>query len=433
VADRLGQTVIVRMGGQESDLLADFRHAAPNARARREVVSREQEVFFDTTRRFQEFLNQRRLDTSGLLSDVLAREPFGHADNHDEAATEQFRIPSSAGPGVLAYQPLAASRAYAVTATDDVIESLRGLPEVAGVHPNYRYTLLGQGLGVGPGTWHLRRMGAADAWQRSTGSGARVAVLDTGVDFTLPELAHVQQGGFAEFDRLGRQVPNSRPHDTHAHGSFVTGLLCGATVGIAPGVMLLSGLIAPNGFTTFAQLASGIEWAAAQGADIVSMSVGKSGYTRELEASIGFAARTNVLVVAAIGNSGAGQHSTPGDYAGVLSVGATNSKDEVWGSSGGGRIQGNGTTYLKPDLYAPGVQVYSCIRGQPHGPADGTSLATPLVAGVAALVKQLAPTMPAAQLRQHLLTYSLTIQLPANLGASSGLLVSASAAIAAVP
>jgi subtilisin family serine protease len=417
----------------EPDILAEFRHAAPSARARREVVSREQEIFLGATRSIQEFLSERRLDASWLLPDVLAWEPFGHADDRDQAGTEQFRVPSSTGSGVLAYQPLAASRAYAVAATDDVIEGLRGLPEVAGVHPNYRYTLLRQELAAGPETWHLRRIGAEEAWQRSTGSGVRVAVLDTGVDFTLRELANVQQGGFAEFDRLGRQVPASRPHDTEVHGSFVTGLLCGATAGVAPGVTLLSAIIAPAGFTNFAQMASGIEWAAAQGADIISMSVGKSGYTGELEESIAFAARTNMLVVAAVGNSGAGKHSTPGDYAGVLSVGATNRSDGVWGNSGGGRIQGNGATYVKPDLYAPGVQVYSCVRGQPRTPADGTSLATPLVAGVAALVKQLAQTMPAEQLREHLLRNASTIQLPANLGGGSGLLVSASAAIAAIP
>jgi subtilisin family serine protease len=208
--------------------------------------------------------------------------------------------------------------------------------------------------------------------------------------------------------------------------------LWGEHVGVAPGAELLVGLVAHGWTTTFAQMAKAIEWAVAKGAAVISMSVGKPGYVAELEEIVEFAWRQQTLIVAAIGNDGVGTHRSPGDYGRILGVGATDQADRVWTRSAGGSVTSGQTSYLKPDVYAPGVGVYSCIPGGRYGRGDGTSLAAPIVSGVAALVKQLAPTFDAATLRDHLLRFSTPIGVPATLG-STGRLISATAAVGAIP
>src|SRR5665213_1121841 len=217
--------------------------------------------------------------------------------------------------GVVEYQPLLPSRAFAVTATEDVLRELQTLDVVEDVHPNYVYEL----PDLGPTTrsapldilwgedgnlqaWHLDHVQARGPNRKRAGQSVKVAVLDTGLDCTHGEFPNGNQIPFAEWDDGGKSVNAPIRRDTHGHGTHVAGLLCGQTIGVAPAVSLHIGLIAPAGRTNFAQVNQGLDWAAQQGVHIVNLSVGKKGYAGEMEEFIRFASRANILVVAAVGN-----------------------------------------------------------------------------------------------------------------------------------
>lgn len=357
----------------------------------------------------------------------------------------ELDILSSMSPvahGVADYQELAPSRAVAVTATEDVLRELLRQGYVDDVHPNYLYELPDLGpaapaleapdvLGGADGdplAWHLDHARARGPNRRSAGQGVKAVVLDTGID-----LGHREFRGrtipFVEWDALGKAVANPTPRDTHGHGTHVAGILCGDTVGVAPAVTLGVGLVAPGGVTTFAQLNRGLEWAAQQGAHVVNLSVGKKGYAGELEEMMKFAGEAGMLVVAAVGNDGPGNHRSPGDYRAVVSVGAVSAGRQAWKDgargSGGGLVHDGTASYRKPDLYAPGVDVYSSWAAPPaddYQRCSGTSMAAPVVAGAAAVLKGREPGLTADDLRVQLLQNCDVIPLPAALG-GSGLLL----------
>ncbi len=425
-----GSTMVVRLRAAFDTLAVAERIVPLDHHARAEAVERARRDFLVGTSEIREMLEARH-DVRWRSSAVTYAEPAA-----DVLAETTWRLHDvSAEPVVLHYEPLVASQAYAVTASRPVIDELRSLESVEEIHPNYVYDLPdleSDILAVDERLWYLGRIGAPEAWQRSRGKGVRIAVLDTGIDLTHRELSGVTPTAFAQWDRLGQAVADPKAHDTLGHGTAVASLLFGPSMGIAPEATLLVGLVAPRGLTTFVQMSQGIEWAARQGADIISMSVGRPGYRGELQPAIGFANGLNVLLVAAIGNSGPGLHRSPGDYKRALSVGATDDHDAVWENTGGGGIRSEGSIYIKPDIYAPGVGIRCPWLGGGYRDLSGTSLATPLVAGTAALLKSLMPRTSVDDLRQHILDSSAPISIPTALGGPAGRLLSADRAIGAI-
>ncbi|HVS40619.1 MAG TPA: S8 family serine peptidase, partial [Gemmataceae bacterium] len=393
-----------------------------------------QEDFQAAARPLADYLKKTREFTHGRYQSALAAYAAGKMD-----------ILSSESPiehGVADYQELLPSRAIAVTATEDVFRQLRFLDAVKDVHPNYLYELPDLGP-TEPGdpldiqsaedgdllAWHLDHVKARGPNRRRAGTSVRVAVLDTGLDCTHREFRNRVSVPFAEWDALGTEVSAPVRRDTHGHGTHVTGILCGETVGVAPAVSVFIGLIAPAGRTTFAQVNKGLDWAARQGVHIVNISVGKKGYTGEMEQFTDFARQMNILIVAAVGNDGAGNHRSPGDYQSVLSVGATVASRQVWRdryyASGGGLVCDGVATYRKPDVYAPGGDIYSSWSSPPRDDyqrSSGTSMAAPVVAGAAAVLKGAKMALTADELRLQILQNCEPIPLPPALG-GTGLLL----------
>ena len=435
------RTVIARFRKSESDLLSDIEDeyvATEEGRqyARKVLVSEFEETSYDVANWITEIESETHAEYGSVL---------------EKNGTDDLDILSSASPiesGIVEHQRLLPSRAYAVTATEDLIDELLGFEQVERIHPNYIYEishpedmdiLSSQSLSSmdEQGPWSIERLGVRAAQELSDGDNIKVAVLDTGIDMTHPEFNAVNLAGFMEWDELGVEKP-SAIRDTHKHGTHVTGILCGANVGIATGIDLYVGLIAPRGWTTFAQINSGIDWATRNGVDILTMSVGKPGYQDEMEDFVEFATKEQVLMVAAIGNAGPGTHRSPGDYRAVLSVGATDRNDKAWVSkenpgqaSAGTVINLGALSYRKPDIYAPGADIRSCVPKWDYKSSSGTSMAAPAVAGVAALVKSRKQSTPLVDLRNHLLASSDQITVPAALG-GTGLLVSAEKAVSTI-
>ncbi|MFD4672583.1 S8 family serine peptidase [Lentzea sp. NPDC058450] len=259
----------------------------------------------------------------------------------------------------------------------------------------------------------VAQIGAPAVWAGGdTGQGVDVAVLDTGVDTTHPDLAGriVDTRSFIE----GEDVTDVHGHGTHVASTIAgTGAASGGTEkGVAPDARLHIGKVLSNaGSGTDSQVLAGMEWAAVEArAKVINMSLGNQGPsdgTDPLSQAVNrLSAQTGALFVIAAGNEGGpGSVSAPGAADAALTVGAVDSRDELAYFSNQGPRVGDGA--LKPEISAPGVEI-SAARSQ-HAPGEGyyqsmsgTSMATPHVVGAAALLAQKHPELTGAQLKDLL-------------------------------
>ncbi|PYC64289.1 peptidase S8 [Micromonospora arborensis] len=261
------------------------------------------------------------------------------------------------------------------------------------------------------------QIGAPAAWAAGRdGTGVKVAVLDTGVDATHPDLA----GRIAEA-RDFSGVGSAR--DGNGHGTHVASTIAGSGAasgglrkGVAPGAQLLIGKVLDDGGSgSDSAIIAGMEWAAHSGARVVSMSLGGSatdGTDPMSQAVNELTAETGTLFVVAAGNEGAAHTvGAPGAAAAALTVGAVDRDDNLASfSSRGPRLGDNG---LKPEITAPGVGIIAAraagtAMGTPvddaYTSANGTSMATPHVSGAAAILAQEHPDWTAGMLKDALVS-----------------------------
>ena len=263
---------------------------------------------------------------------------------------------------------------------------------------------------------NLRQIDAPQAWSRGlTGRGATVAVLDSGADFTHPDLAG-QIAGKADFT-----TGNGDAVDHFGHGTHVAATIAGsgaashgARTGVAPGARLLIGKVLDDtGSGSDSQIIAGMEWAAAR-AKVINMSLGGN-YADDGNGPLSQAVdqlteQTGALFVIAAGNAGGVRTvSEPGSAADALTVGAVDAEDRIADFSSRGPLIG--TARPKPEIVAPGVDIVAArAAGTTLGPvidsryvaSSGTSMATPHVAGAAAVLVQRHPDWTAAKLKAAL-------------------------------
>jgi subtilisin family serine protease len=261
------------------------------------------------------------------------------------------------------------------------------------------------------------QIGAPEAWEAGfTGAGVTVAVLDTGIDATHPDLDEVVVGE-RDFSGKGDVV------DGDGHGTHVASILAGsgeasdgANKGVAPDADLLVGkVLDDNGDGTLSGVIEGMEWAAAEGADVVNLSLGSLFFDVPSPDAVAVDELTEqygTLFVVSAGNYGElgqGSVGSPGIAAKALTVGAVDDADEVTVySSRGGADAG----LLKPDVVAPGDGIVAAraagttagdVVDDLHVALSGTSMAAPHVAGAAAVLKQARPDLSATALRSALM------------------------------
>ncbi|MGW2030142.1 S8 family serine peptidase [Streptomyces sp. NPDC001811] len=273
------------------------------------------------------------------------------------------------------------------------------------------------------------QIGTAAAWDAGlTGKGVTVAVLDTGADLGHPDL--VDRVSAAKSFVEGQDVA-----DRNGHGTHVTSTVGGSGAasdgkekGVAPGATLAVGkVLGDQGSGSESQIIAGMEWAARDvHARIVSMSLGSTeasdGTDPMAQAVDTLSRETGALFVVAAGNTGAPSSiGSPGAADAALTVGAVDSADQAaWFSSAGPRY---GDNALKPDLAAPGVDILAARSGLtggtgPYTSMSGTSMATPQVAGAAALLAERHPDWTGARLKDALMSSSAQLDAPAyTLGA----------------
>ncbi len=256
------------------------------------------------------------------------------------------------------------------------------------------------------------QIGADTAWESGlTGAGIKVAVLDTGIDPTHPDIA-------PQLDESVSFVPGEEVQDKNGHGTHVASTILGTGAasdgqnkGVAPDARLLVGkVLADNGSGLASWIIEGMEWAA-QNADVVNMSLGSSagsdGTDPMAQAVNTLTEEHGTLFVIAAGNSyGEGTVGSPGAADAALTIGAVDKSDRLASfSSKGPRL---GDMALKPDVSAPGVGImaarsqYSSGTGS-YKSLNGTSMATPHVAGAVAILLQQNPEATPQELKETLM------------------------------
>lgn len=253
------------------------------------------------------------------------------------------------------------------------------------VEPNY--TLYA--MDVHPNQqWHYDMIKAPQAWGITTGStDVKIAVLDTGVDNN-----HQNLQNFVDMS-LAKSFVGGDTMDRQSHGTHVSGTI--ASYGSVSGVMQNASIVpvkvlGDDGSGSTYGIQQGILYAASIKADVVNMSLGGGGYSQGMDEACQTAVDAGVVVVAAAGNSGTGSISYPAAYSSVIAVGAVdaNGKRASFSQYGTGL-----------EVMAPGTNIYSTVPNNGYDSFNGTSMATPHVAGVAGLIRSANKSLTALEVR----------------------------------
>lgn len=254
----------------------------------------------------------------------------------------------------------------------------------------------------------LQQINAHAAWDLNyRGDSEKIAILDTGIDATHSAFQDrvIAAQNFSDSDTVS---------DRHGHGTHVAGIAAGFgdANGVAPRALLLNAkVLNDSGSGSFSTVINGINWAADQNADVINLSLGALSHDTDspLNQAVRDAAQQGIVVVVAAGNCGNGCPAQscgsfrgvtlPGNTQEALTVGAVDAKNKHACFSSGEVINKVG---IKPDLAAPGVDILSALPNQQTGRKTGTSMATPFVAGAAALAKQAHPLFSSYEIKQLL-------------------------------
>ncbi|HEY1180229.1 MAG TPA: S8 family serine peptidase, partial [Phytomonospora sp.] len=261
------------------------------------------------------------------------------------------------------------------------------------------------------------QIGAPTAWESGyTGEGVTVAIIDGGYDPTHPDLAGRVKSAKDFIDESSAAI------DGYGHGTHVASTVAGTGAasdgkykGVAPDAdLLVAKVCTDEGECPESAIIAGLEWAAANGASVANLSLGgdPTDGTDPLSLAVDeITARTGMLIVVAAGNDGCeGCVSSPGTADAALTVGSVTKQDTLSDFSSQGPRYGDGA--VKPDITGPGTAITAAraagtSMGEPVGDAyttaDGTSMATPHVAGAAALLKQAHPDWTATRLKAALM------------------------------
>jgi subtilisin len=282
----------------------------------------------------------------------------------------------------------------------DAVLSVTGAPALSLIRP----ILIAPAKLATQATWGIRLLGVEALWaQGLTGQGVLVGHLDTGADGQHPALQGAISS-FAEFDDLGRQIsPAPNAHDTDEHGTHTAATIAGRAVGgravgVAPDATLASAIVIEGG-DVIARVLGGMDWAVGKGVKVLSMSLGFRGWWEDFLPLTRVLRTKNILPVFAVGNEGPGTSRSPGNYWQTLSVGACDEQLVVADFSSSQKFKRTRDPIV-PDIVGPGVDVISAKPGGGYQAMSGTSMATPHIAGFAALLWQAKPNATVNQIER---------------------------------
>jgi thermitase len=261
-----------------------------------------------------------------------------------------------------------------------VVAALRPHPLVEYAEPNYILrAVLTPNDPYFSSQWGLTKIGASQAWDVTTGSSdLTIAIVDSGIDLDHPDLSGKIVLGYDYINE------DWGPDDDYGHGTHVAGIAAAWTnngqgvAGVSWGARLMAlKVLDDRGSGSYADVASAVTYAADHGAKIINLSLGGDYDSQTLHDAVIYAHHAGCVLAAATGNEGGPVVLYPAKYAEALAVAATDSNDQrAWFSNYGPEV----------DVAAPGVSIYSTYLGSGYTYMNGTSMATPYVAGLAALI-----------------------------------------------
>ncbi|MEA5506453.1 S8 family peptidase [Halotia wernerae UHCC 0503] len=293
---------------------------------------------------------------------------------------------------------------------------------------------------LGGSNWGADLVNAPEAWANGyTGQGVVVAVIDTGVDYNHEDLKNniwtntkeiagngIDDDGNGYVDDVygwNFDSNNNNISDDNGHGTHVSGTIAGenndyGVTGIAYNAKVMPiKALNESGSGSYSAIANSIYYAVDNGANVINLSLGGSYSSRTLKSAVEYASSKGVTVVMAAGNDGDSSPDYPASYANKsgIAVGAVDKNNKIADFSN--RSGDNQLAYVT----APGVKVYSSLPGNQYGAYSGTSMATPHVAGVVALMLSANRSLTDAQVRQIITETAgnSTQEAPSTLNASS--------------
>ena len=311
-----------------------------------------------------------------------------------------------------------------------VVQVLSRAPAVIFAEPNYlvHAAVITPSDPAWPNQYGPVQIQAPQAWTITTGTSAvAIAVIDTGVDLNHPDLADKIWNNPDEIPSNGVDDDNdgyvddwrgwdfvngdNDPQDDYGHGTHVAGIAAAASnnavgiAGIAWGARLMPlKILDSRGDGANSDLALAMRWAADHGAQVINLSLGDPPPDPLMEEAVDYAVAHGAVVIAAAGNSGHSGVLYPGAYANAIAVAATDASNYVASFSSVGP---------QVDVAAPGVSIYStywsATSGSTYNTLSGTSMATPHVAGVAALLAALPQFNTPAKIRAALESTTLLL------------------------
>jgi len=284
----------------------------------------------------------------------------------------------------------------------DMVKAFQGSGQVDFAEPNYlANAILTPNDPSFSSQWGMTKILAPGAWDNTLGlNTVKIAILDTGIDNNHEDLA-------AKIVATNNFTSSTTSDDLYGHGTHVAGIAAAISnnakgvAGVGFNCALMSGkVLKDDGYGTYDWIASGLCWAADSGAKVINMSLGGGGASTTLENAVNYAWGKGSVVVAAAGNSNTTAASYPAYYTNCIAVGATDNADNRASFSNYGSWV---------DVAAPGVGIYSTLPNHSnsigalnYGSLNGTSMACPHVAGLAALVFASRPGATNASVRARI-------------------------------
>ncbi len=259
-----------------------------------------------------------------------------------------------------------------------------------------------------------QQVNCSEAWEKTLGdSDVTISIVDQGMQYDHPNLAENMDGSVSNYgyDFVGGDGDPYPASAGENHGTHVGGIAAGSTdngeghAGISNCSMLSARALGDGGGGSLTDIADAIQWSADQGADIINMSLGGGGYTQLMADACAYAQNEGSLLVAAAGNDYGGSVSYPAAYETVMAV---SSLDE------GETLSAFSNVGPETELAAPGGDVLSTVNWDDYDSFSGTSMASPVVAGVAGLTLSAWPSLSNDELRSHLHETAVDIGLSAE-------------------
>ncbi len=335
-----------------------------------------------------------RGEFDSVVIDFKDNLPSAEIDRQLQVLTQEYHLAPH-----LNSQFSQTDRVYVVKGDRSLLDKLRSSnlnADISAIEPNYVYHAL-----VAPNDpqyskqWHLRSIHIEQAWEENRGKGITVAIIDTGVS-KVPDLAQTE---FVKgYDFVNDKV---NADDDNGHGTHVAGTVAQSTnnnygvAGIAYEAKIMPlKVLSGSGGGTISDIAEAIRFAADNGANIINMSLGGGGESQVMKDAIDYAHQKGLVIIAAAGNENAESASYPARYAHVIGVSALDAQGERaefsnYGAGvniaapGGGHGSKIWQETIDPETNTP------IISG-----LQGTSMAAPHVAGVAALIESVGVTAP---------------------------------------